>query len=425
MAAETIVDLLAKDGGSILQTALPTESPLPLGAAELVAAVRLASLRVYLWSTNSRRHRGMSATLVAMRQLDDGRMCFAHAGDSRAYRIRNGTAEQLTDDDTARGGGIARGMGLARRTSLKVRIEPVARGDVFVLCSDGLHGQLTPEEIATAIQAAPAHQPEDRARALVAAARERGGSGGDNVTVVVSSAAEASGRETNTRTLALDVTDTEGPLPRRRRALARRYRLPAPSWLLPTIGAGIAAIVIALALGWLLRKPPVRYGRLELHLDPPELAADTGLRVMGGARPLRLARSATPGIVVVDSLRLDAEHELCLYVPGYEVFPLGKYLLADSVWVESAALTPSVRVEVTVTSQERDGITRVAILGSGRTTINASFLKPRQRFEARVPPGRYALRITMLNGRTFSRDTLLDANTSLKVCPDEGFMSSQ
>lgn len=144
--------------------------------------------------------RGMGTTLAAL-WLRDGEALVAHAGDSRLYLFRSGALHALTMDHSLVGERVARG----ELTTEQARIHPsrhvitravgvldsvapdVAslrphKGDVFVLCSDGISSQLTDDEIRDCLL----ESPTDLARAsreLVDLANARGGE--DNATVVL------------------------------------------------------------------------------------------------------------------------------------------------------------------------------------------------------------------------------------------------
>jgi protein phosphatase len=124
----------------------------------------------------------------------------AHVGDSRVYRFRQGRLEQLTFDHslvwemTATGqlpaGDVANFIpkniitrSLGPHAEVKVDLEgplPLQTGDTFVLCSDGLSGQVKDEQIAAILGAM---SPSEAARALIDLANLHGGP--DNVTVIV------------------------------------------------------------------------------------------------------------------------------------------------------------------------------------------------------------------------------------------------
>jgi serine/threonine protein phosphatase PrpC len=126
------------------------------------------------------------------------------AGDSRAYRLRDGGITPITSDhsqvqewvDEGRisreeaeshpsGNVITRAVGASDTLFLDVDVEAVEPGDVFVLCSDGLYRHVKEDEIARLAADADL---ERAARALIELTLERGAK--DNVTVVVLRAEE-------------------------------------------------------------------------------------------------------------------------------------------------------------------------------------------------------------------------------------------
>ncbi len=142
--------------------------------------------------------RGLGTTCTALFLRPEGAWV-GHVGDSRAYRVRKGLAEQLTFDhswvwEIARRQGvdpddlgdfkknvIIRSLG--PDPDVEVDIEgphPVEPGDAFLLCSDGLTGVVTPQEVGAAVTGLP---PDEAARFLVQLANLRGGP--DNITVLI------------------------------------------------------------------------------------------------------------------------------------------------------------------------------------------------------------------------------------------------
>ncbi len=107
----------------------------------------------------------------------------ANLGDSRAYLVREGAPQQLTQDHAgALAHGITRFVGDPRGVQADLFVETLRPGDRLVLCSDGLTRHVEPAEIAATV-AANAQTLEAAADALVALANARGGE--DNVTVVL------------------------------------------------------------------------------------------------------------------------------------------------------------------------------------------------------------------------------------------------
>src|SRR6185295_10768276 len=139
-------------------------------ADRLRAAVTQANARIFARADDSRIHRGMGTTVVAAAfSSETSELCVAHAGDSRCYRLRDGKLEQLTRDHSLVSDAllerpdlsstdlaylpknvITRALGIGPTVDVDVRIEQVQVGDLFLLCSDGLHG-LVPDEEMTAI----------------------------------------------------------------------------------------------------------------------------------------------------------------------------------------------------------------------------------------------------------------------------------
>jgi protein phosphatase len=124
-----------------------------------------------------------------------------HVGDSRVYRLRRNTLEQLTFDhslvwEARRDNSWPAGLdpqqalpknvitrSLGPNAEVEVDVEgpfPLEAGDTFLLCSDGLTGMLTDDELACILANHPA---EEAAASLVDLANLRGGS--DNITVLV------------------------------------------------------------------------------------------------------------------------------------------------------------------------------------------------------------------------------------------------
>jgi protein phosphatase len=171
------------------------------------------ALRRAVTETNAEVHRrgqanpdfhSMGTTCSALALLPEGAVA-AHVGDSRIYRLRRGLLEQLTFDhslvwEMKAAGHLAEGSEAASRlpkniitrslgpnASVEVDVEgpfPVEPGDTFLLCSDGLTGQVTDEELGPVLASLP---PEEAAQFLVDLANLRGGP--DNITIVIAQVA--------------------------------------------------------------------------------------------------------------------------------------------------------------------------------------------------------------------------------------------
>src|SRR5207245_6156275 len=132
--------------------------------------------------------RGMGTTCTAL-VLRGSRAWIAHVGDSRAYRIRDGSVEQLTSDHSLAHRGAAYAHILTRALGVQPDVEvdliPVSTGlragDVFLLCSDGLWGQVSDADIAAIVAADSDLQVASQR--LVDAANMRGAP--DTISVIV------------------------------------------------------------------------------------------------------------------------------------------------------------------------------------------------------------------------------------------------
>ncbi len=156
-------------------------------------AFQIANTRVYEEGQGT-----MGTTGVALLVRGD-RLDVANVGDSRAYLVRGGQIQQLTQDhsfvweqvsagvltkEQARYSHyrnmITRAIGHRPDVDVDFFAEQVYVGDVLVLSSDGLHGLLEDEEIA---QAVSSMQPAEAVQWLIDEANQRGGN--DNITVIV------------------------------------------------------------------------------------------------------------------------------------------------------------------------------------------------------------------------------------------------
>lgn len=187
--------------------ALPTSGhKLAPEAEDLVWAVRLANRRVFQTAQSQKQNRGMGTTLVAARFLP-GHAVICHVGDSRAYLFRNGKLKPITIDHslvaellaqneiTAEQARtfpdrniITRALGTRPVVAVDVAVMPVARGDWYVLCSDGLCGAIDDDEMGEVV-AKHSGDPAAAIDALIAAANAAGGH--DNITVAIAEVREA------------------------------------------------------------------------------------------------------------------------------------------------------------------------------------------------------------------------------------------
>lgn len=166
----------------------------------ITQAIKNANARIHQRAKNEEGLNGMGTTAVAAILLGD-QAYIAHVGDSRCYLIRNKEISALTEDHTVvqkmvrqglitteqarnhpEGHILSRSVGVHADVEIDITLEPVdlQAGDILVLCSDGLHGQVEDHEILQIAVANPAQRAVEK---LIALAKERGGP--DNITVQI------------------------------------------------------------------------------------------------------------------------------------------------------------------------------------------------------------------------------------------------
>ena len=168
-------------------------------AYRLKEAVETANRAIHDYAKAHPENRGMGTPATVVGVLED-HLYLTQVGDSRAYLIRGKEAHQLTKDQSLmqrlveagelteeeaaqseRRNIILQALGPDSKVKVDLTHQDLRRGDILVLCSDGLSGQVKKEEIAkTALESKDLAAAATR---LVALANERGGP--DNITVVL------------------------------------------------------------------------------------------------------------------------------------------------------------------------------------------------------------------------------------------------
>ncbi|WP_189213677.1 PP2C family protein-serine/threonine phosphatase [Actinokineospora fastidiosa] len=173
-----------------------------VGVDEVKQHVAKANADILATASREPDKAGMGTTLTGLCLIEVGgtpHWAVFNLGDSRVYRFHDGAVEQLTADhsevaDLVRAGRITEPQARAHPARMvltkalgtadaepEIRVLPVVAGERFLLCSDGLTGELSDAEIAERLGAED--DPQTLADALVGAAVAAGGR--DNVTVVV------------------------------------------------------------------------------------------------------------------------------------------------------------------------------------------------------------------------------------------------
>lgn len=169
-------------------------------------AITRANKIIYQTARSQAECEGMGTTVVAA-LFYDNRISIAHVGDSRLYRQRGSAISQVTMDHSllqelvdrgfyspeeaqraANKNYVTRALGVEPQVEVEVQEHPVDKGDIFILCSDGLSDMVEDEDIRLTISTFGANL-DTVAKQLIQLANENGGR--DNVSVVLAQANEA------------------------------------------------------------------------------------------------------------------------------------------------------------------------------------------------------------------------------------------
>ena len=171
--------------------------------AELILlekAISAANLKIYNLATHENSCQGMGTTIVAC-IVRNNHLVIGSVGDSRMYRLRDDTFEQVTKDHSLiqelvdRGlyseeeaiantpkNLVTRALGIDTEVDVDVFEEQRVQGDIYLLCSDGLNDMVTDEEIHLTVSKYSANLSQ-AASELVRIANKNGGK--DNISVIL------------------------------------------------------------------------------------------------------------------------------------------------------------------------------------------------------------------------------------------------
>jgi protein phosphatase len=197
-AVETVYGMVKRGIGNLHELADPVVEDDVRAASRLMeSSIQAATYMVFSMAEMDRGKTGMGTTLSALLILGEYAVT-AQVGDSRIYRIQGETVEQLTEDHTLiawqlkqglitpqeakkspHRNVITRAVGNRDYVQVDTGLVKLARGDRFLLCSDGLHGYLRETDIAPIVALAG----EESVKKFIGLANERGGK--DNITAIL------------------------------------------------------------------------------------------------------------------------------------------------------------------------------------------------------------------------------------------------
>lgn len=297
LASKLAVELIPHQYQKLRDTAPPVS---------LHKSISEANAEIYRRGQANIEFRSMGTTCSVLTLLPEGAVV-AHVGDSRVYQLRGEQLFQLTfdhslvwemqaagevTDETARSGVIPKNVitrSLGPNANVQIDLEgpfPVRKGDRFLLCSDGLSGQIPDDEIGAIMRCLP---PEDSAQLFVDLSNLRGGP--DNITAIV-----------------VEVADNRLTTPTQEAIAVRRNGARKP--FSTALGVVTAVCLLASILLFLLQLIPLAVVTMVLGL----IAVATGLvqvywtETGGGDSPSRYGNgpyrqySAKPNLALFENL---------------------------------------------------------------------------------------------------------------------------
>lgn len=204
VASSIAVDIICKELSERLTQSSPGEVDEESGftneSLAIRSAIEQANRIIYAASQREAKFAGMGTTVVTAAFYDD-RITVAHVGDSRLYRLRGNEFHQVTADhsllqelvdkgfytkeeasQSLNKNYITRAIGIDAEVVPDVTEDVALKGDVYLLCSDGLTDGVNDEQIGEALRGAPKDL-KGTAQRLVELANESGGR--DNISVIV------------------------------------------------------------------------------------------------------------------------------------------------------------------------------------------------------------------------------------------------
>ena len=114
---------------------------------DLVSYVEKANEAIYTYQENNKDSEGMGTTMTAIKIDEDGVLQVAHVGDSRCYVLSKRNLIKLTQDENVPGyqNVLIQALGTKKKLSIQTKDIQLLKGDVVLLCTDGLYNELGEE----------------------------------------------------------------------------------------------------------------------------------------------------------------------------------------------------------------------------------------------------------------------------------------
>jgi len=200
MTVDTVIDLLQQQLPNVRPGQTDSKSGYSLESICLQEAIESANDLVFQAADANPKHSGMGTTVVVL-QFYNNAFSLLHIGDSRCYRLRTDSLEQITKDHSLlqelidRGfytreeartslnkNLVTRALGIDPLVTADIQEDIVLKNDIYLLCSDGLTDYVEDEYIYLTIKRFSDNL-EEAAKQLINKANQNGGK--DNISVML------------------------------------------------------------------------------------------------------------------------------------------------------------------------------------------------------------------------------------------------
>ena len=121
---------------------------------DLVSYVEKANEVIYKYQENNKDSEGMGTTMTVINIDEEGVLHVAHVGDSRCYVLSKRNLIKLTKDENVPGyqNVLLQALGTKKKLTIQTKDIRLLRGDVVLLCTDGLYNELGEEYLKKKLQ---------------------------------------------------------------------------------------------------------------------------------------------------------------------------------------------------------------------------------------------------------------------------------
>ena len=206
IAVKTIVNLVREAVEREDLRASDKASGLSRASIILRDAILRANKIIYQTARTQPQCEGMGTTVVGILFFDN-KAAIAHVGDSRAYRVRHNKLAQVTLDHSllqelvdrgfyspeeaqraANKNYVTRALGVEQTVEVEIQEQPALKGDLYLLCSDGLSDMVEDEDIHLTVNTFGTNL-DSVGKQLIQLANDNGGK--DNISVVMTQVMES------------------------------------------------------------------------------------------------------------------------------------------------------------------------------------------------------------------------------------------